>query len=463
MTEIEIGDKGLLMISESTISEIKIRLTTSDVIGKYVKLKKKGREFIGLSPFTREKTPSFSVNDDKEFFHCFSANKTGDIIQFIMEIEGYSFKEAVEHLADIAGVEILDDGKVNIPDTKEIKEALSWAEGRFQKNLMASESFQAREYLRNRGFSKDEVKEFGIGFAPDSFEFLNPAQKDLKDCVRAGIIVRGDNGKHWDRFRNRIMFPIRDSMGRTVGFGGRTLGDKDAKYLNSSDGPTFNKSKLLYNFDKARKHILEPDTPIDGLVVVEGYTDVVSLWRSGVKYAVAPMGTAITVEQLHLLWKVGCCPVLCLDGDKAGIQAAFRAVNTAIKYISEDRTLKFCMLPHKQDPDEFIKEHGKDEFKKLLLDATPFHEFIWDMVYSECYPMDTPEKKSGFKRKILSLVNEIDDEYVRRDYRGYVFEQIKKMNGQQKETAKMMVPLMGESPWDIRLKKNLNRSIAKSD
>jgi DNA primase len=444
------------MISEKTIREMKDSILVSDVVGRYVTLKKKGREFIGLSPFTSEKTPSFSVNDEKGFYHCFSSGKHGDSISFLMEVEGYDFNESIEVLSEMSGIKVEYKNKAHAPtvDYKKIREAILFAENLYKEKLMSRGSFEAREYLRKRDFSKKDILDFNLGFSPNQFEFLTKHKRYLKEFLDCGLVVKGDNGNYWDRFRNRIMFPIKDSVGRTIGFGGRDMSGKDAKYLNSSDGPTFNKSNILYNLDKARKSFFSENQHMDGLIVVEGYTDVMSLSKHGIGHSVSPMGTALTIEQMNLLWKVGCCPVICLDGDKAGVKAAYRSVNTAIKHISSEKTLKFCILPNGQDPDDFIRKNGKNEFLNFLHNATPFHEFIWEMTLNNWSPLDTPEKKSGFKSDIINLVNMIDNKYVREDYKSYIFKMIRSMD--KVSSDKSLLPLLGPSPWDSKIKKQVS-------
>ncbi len=304
-----------MRFGENFLEEIKQRVRPSDVIGRHVKLKRQGREFAGLSPFTNEKTPSFFVNDEKGFYHCFSSGKHGDAISFLMEVEGLSFPEAVEKLAGLAGMEMPKEDPQAEARAARNKKTISWMEQAqifFEKSLYREMGAGARDYLTNRGLSKTAAQNFGMGFAPNHFsalkEELMQQGASAKMLIEAGLLVLPeDQGRDpWDRFRNRIMFPIHDSRGRLVAFGGRAMEkDAKAKYLNSPETPIFQKGHLLYNYHRARKAISNPQNGARGMIVAEGYMDVIALSRAGFEHAVAPMGTALTEDQLGLLWRAG--------------------------------------------------------------------------------------------------------------------------------------------------------------
>ena len=304
-----------MRFGENFLEELKARVRPSDVVGRHVKLKRQGREFAGLSPFTNEKTPSFFVNDEKGFYHCFSSGKHGDAISFLMEVEGLSFPEAVEALATMAGMEMPKADPQAEARAARNKETVSWMERAqefFEKTLYRGEGEAARDYLKGRGMSKTAAKAFGMGFASDNFSALKDeliAQGALPaQLIEAGLLVEPEDRSRqpWDRFRDRIMFPIHDGRGRLVAFGGRAMAkDAKAKYLNSPETPIFQKSKLLYNYHRARRAFSDPKNTARGLIVAEGYMDVIALARAGFTHAVAPMGTALTEEQLELLWRVG--------------------------------------------------------------------------------------------------------------------------------------------------------------
>jgi len=299
-----------MRFGENFLEELKARVRPSDVVGRHVKLKRQGREYAGLSPFTNEKTPSFFVNDEKGFYHCFSSGKHGDQISFLMEVEGLSFPEAVEALAGMAGMEMPKSDPDAERRAARNKATISWMERAqefFEKSLYRQEAEAARNYLKSRGLSKTAAKAFGMGYAPDNFsalkdELIAQGAQD-KQLIEAGLLIEPEDRSRgsWDRFRGRIMFPIHDVRGRLVAFGGRAMSkDAKAKYLNSPETPIFSKGKLLYNYHRARKAVV--DQKARGMIVAEGYMDVIALSRAGFRQAVAPLGTALTEDQLGLLW-----------------------------------------------------------------------------------------------------------------------------------------------------------------
>lgn len=408
------------------MEELKARVRVSDVVGRSVKLKRQGREFAGLSPFTNEKTPSFFVNDEKGFYHCFSSGKHGDAISFLMEMENLSFPEAVERLATLAGMELPKEDPQAEARAKQNKIAVNWmeeAQAFFAKSLMREAGRDAREYLKGRGLTQTAAERFGIGFAPDSFDALRDEllQKgaDLKLLVETGLLIEPEDRTRqpWDRFRNRIMFPIRDPRGRLVAFGGRAMEkDAKAKYLNSPETKLFHKGSVLYRYPEARKALAAPTNPARGLIVAEGYMDVIALARAGFEQAVAPLGTALTEDQLDLLWRAGPEPVLCFDGDKAGLRAAFRSIERALPKLKPGQTVRFALLPEGQDPDDLIQAKGPSAMREVLEAAIPLVDMLWERE-REAGPLNTPEDKAALKDRIYSALREITHDGVREQYK----------------------------------------------
>ena len=415
-----------MRFGDNFLEELKARVRPSDVVGRHVKLKRQGREFAGLSPFTNEKTPSFFVNDEKGFYHCFSSGKHGDQISFLMEVEGLSFPEAVEALATMAGMEMPQVDPQAEARAARNKETVSWMERAqefFEKTLYRGDGDAARDYLKGRGLSKTAARAFGMGFAPESFSALKDeliAQGAMPEqLIEAGLLVEPEDRSRqpWDRFRDRIMFPIHDGRGRLVAFGGRAMAkDAKAKYLNSPETPIFQKSKLLYNYHRARKAFSDPQNSARGLIVAEGYMDVIALARAGFTHSVAPMGTALTEDQLELLWRVGPEPILCFDGDKAGIRAAFRSIERALPLLRPGQSIRFAMLPDGQDPDDLIRASGPPAMQAILNNAVPMVDMLWRREV-EVERLDTPEAKAGLKSRLYKALDEIQNGDVKALYK----------------------------------------------
>ena len=411
-----------MRFGENFMNEIKSRVRVSDVVAKHVKLKRQGREFSGLSPFTGEKTPSFFVNDEKGFYHCFSSGKHGDAISFLMELEGLTFPEAVERLAEQIGIEMPKSDPAAEQRAARNKNTINWmehAQDFFQKSLYRNAGQSSRDYLKGRGLTKTAADYFGIGYAPNNFSALKDdlIQKGAKlnTLIEAGLLVQPEDTSRqpWDRFRDRIMFPIHDSRGRLVAFGGRAMdSNSKAKYLNSPETPIFQKGHLLYNYHRAHIAVSSPQSNHRGLIVAEGYMDVIALSRAGFKHAVAPMGTALTESQLMLLWRSGPEPILCFDGDKAGIRAAYRSIERALPLISPTRTLRFAMLPDGEDPDDLIKTKGKTAMQKILDQSIPLVKMLWEREVN-LESLNSPEAKAGLKSRIFDAIKEIQNEEVR--------------------------------------------------
>ena len=409
-----------MKFSTEILNEIKDKISVSQVVEKTVQLKKRGKEFVGLSPFTKERTPSFTVNDEKQFYHCFSTNKHGDIFTFLVEVGGLSFPEAVEKLADEAGVQLrtfspAEEEKFN--KSKKLYEALEISKSFFSSQIFDNDNSLALRYLKNRGLSNDIINSYEIGYAPkgnklEKYLISNGVSHEI--MTLAGMTIKDENKKDnfYDRFRNRIIFPIRDIRNRVVGFGGRVINTEDQpKYLNSPETPLFHKGGLLYNFSKIRPNIKNKDN----LIVVEGYMDVVSLASKGLHNAVAPLGTALTETQLNLLWKETDSPIICFDGDKAGKQASFRASEIALKLLKPNKTLRFINLPDNLDPDDYIKNNGLENFNKYIKNASPLTAIIWDSCLQESN-IETPEGKAGFETLLRRKLNLISDKSIKKHY-----------------------------------------------
>lgn len=409
-----------MRFSPQFLDEIRTRVAVSDVVGRKVKLQKRGREYVGLSPFNPEKTPSFTVNDQKSFYHCFSSGKHGDIFSFVMETEGLSFAEAVERLAADAGLELPQaDPRAaeRAEKSRGLSDILEMAAAFFEEKLQAPEGAAARGYLADRGITDRARRQFRVGFAPagryDLKTWLAEKGVSSEDMVETGLVIAGDDiPVAYDRFRDRIIFPITDFRGRMVGFGGRAMNpDTPAKYLNSPETPVFHKGSLLYNGQTARQTAHD----LGSVVVVEGYMDVIALAQAGHDNVVAPLGTALTEDQLALLWRMSDEPVLCFDGDKAGLKAAYRAIDLALPKLQPGKSLKFVLLPDGQDPDDLVSNQGAGAFDAALEGASPLVEVLWRRETSG-RQLDTPEQRAALESALRDLVREISEPGVRRHY-----------------------------------------------
>lgn len=415
------------------LDEIRARLPVSEVVGRRVKLKRQGREFAGLSPFNAEKTPSFFVNDQKGFYHCFSSGKHGDVFDFLMETEGVPFGEAVERLASMAGLplpEVTPEATAKEARRRTLHEVMALAAAHFRENLDARIGAKARGYLSDRELGPAVQARFGLGYAAgDRFhlkEALGKAGVPVEDMVEAGLLIAGDDiPVPYDRFRDRVMFPITDMRGRVVAFGGRAL-EKDvpAKYLNSPETPLFHKGSLLYNGFSARTALAQGVPGALKLVVVEGYVDVIAMSEAGFSATVAPLGTALTEEQLQLLWRLSDEPVLLFDGDKAGRRAASRAMDLALPHLKAGRSLSFASLPEGQDPDDLVRRGGRAAMEEVLAGARPLAVELWARE-SEAAVIDTPERRAALEARLTEVVGVIADETVRKYYRQDLFERFR--------------------------------------
>ncbi|MFH0300204.1 DNA primase [Bradyrhizobium sp. 31Argb] len=403
------------------LDELRARLPVSEVVGKRVRLKRAGKEWKGLSPFQQEKTPSFTVNDQKGFYHDFSSGKHGNIFDFVMETEGVSFPEAVERLASMAGMPlpaVTPDAARHEQRRKTLHDVMELAAKFFADTLASRNGAKARGYLADRAISPATQLQFRLGYAAaERFglkEFLGSQGISTDDMVEAGLLVAGDDiPVPYDRFRDRVMFPITDLRGRVIAFGGRAL-EKDvpAKYLNSPETPLFHKGDNLYNLATARQ------AAHDGaaLIVVEGYVDVIAMVTSGFAGAVAPLGTALTENQLALLWKMADEPILCFDGDRAGQKAAYRAADLALPHLKPGKSLRFALLPEGQDPDDLARSGGRGAIEEVISAARGLAEVLWSREI-EGGNFATPERRAALEARIGELTNAVRDEVVRRYYR----------------------------------------------
>src|SRR5580692_9912135 len=413
------------------LDELRARLPVSEVVGRRVKLKRAGREWKGLSPFQQEKSPSFTVNDQKGFYHDFSSGKHGDIISFLMETEGVGFTEAVERLAAMAGVPLpaaTPDAERHEQRRKTLYDVMELAAKFFADTLASRVGAKARGYLGDRGISPAVQLQFRIGYAPgERFalkEHLGAQGIPVEDMVEAGLLVAGDDiPVPYDRFRDRVMFPIQDLRGRVIAFGGRALEkDAPAKYLNSPETPLFHKGDNLYNHAPARLATHNGAA----LVVVEGYVDVIAMVGAGFAATVAPLGTALTENQLALLWKMADEPILCFDGDRAGQKAAWRAADLALPHLAPGKSLRFALLPEGQDPDDLARAGGRAAIDDVIAASRGLADMIWSREI-EGGNFATPERRAALEKRIGEISNGIGDEVVRRYYRQDLAERLGRM------------------------------------
>ena len=404
----------------SFIEEIKNRVSVSDIVGQKVKLTKRGREFVGLSPFKNERTPSFTVNDEKQFYHCFSTGKHGTVFDFLMETEGLGFPEAVERLAARAGIQVpAQDPRMVEKEEKNASliDICEMASVYFKTRLGGAAGRGAFDYLIKRGLEDTLIQSFGLGYAPGDRVGLVKHLRDQgvsdKDIIEAGLALQPEGRSDLiDRFRNRVIFPITDSRDRVIAFGGRALeASVPAKYLNSPETPLFHKGRTLYNFAKARQSAFDTKT----LLVVEGYMDVIGLARGGFNNAVASLGTAVTEEQISLLWRLVQEPVLCLDGDEAGLRAAYRVIDRALPLLKPGYSLRFAVLPQGKDPDDLVREGGAEAFNNVLERANSLIDMLWERELAYA-PYDTPERRAAFSDRLRKAVRQIEHIDVRKFY-----------------------------------------------
>ena len=393
------------LIPQDFIDDLIARADIVEVVGRRTQLKKAGREFKACCPFHDEKTPSFTVSPGKGFYHCFGCGAHGTAIGFLMEFDHMSFVEAIESLANSMGVEV-PRSESDQPARRydELFSLMDTVARHWQACL--KETPAAVEYLKTREIDGSTAKRFGIGYAPDGWsnvlDKFGKSDEATERLLATGLIIQKDNGKHYDRFRDRVMFPIRDARGRTIGFGGRTMGDGEPKYLNSPETVLFHKGRELYGLYEARQALRH----IDRLVVVEGYMDAVALARNGIDFAVATLGTATTSEHLNRLFRLTENAYFAFDGDRAGKKAAWRALENALPQVREGRQIRFVFLPEGEDPDSFVNQHGADAFVKLMDAGMPLSEFLIQELSSQV-DMDTIDGRAKLAEMARPLVNNI--------------------------------------------------------
>ena len=422
------------------LDEIRTRLPCSVVVGRRVKLQKSGREWKGLSPFNTEKTPSFYVNDQKGFYHCFSSGKHGDIFRFLMETEGTSFMEAVERLANDAGVTLPKTNDYKPEDTQkrlDIYDALELAATFFQGQYNGANGLKARDYVATRQLTDKTIHEFRIGYAPDGRNALleHLRGKNIRDDMieAAGLAIRPDDGRDlYDRFRGRLMFPIQDTKGRVVAFGGRGMSaDAKPKYLNSNETDVFKKGQMLFNGHRAREAAFKAKS----VIVVEGYMDAIAVYQAGVEAVVATLGTAFTEEQIATLWRFAPEPIICFDGDKAGRAAAYRAIDRILPVLHVGYSFRLTFLPQGQDPDDFVRSQGVEAFRAAMDGASPLWNVLWERELGLAN-VSSPDRQASFEAKINTLINQIGDGAVKGHYKEAARVKLKDLFWQNNKGAK---------------------------
>ena len=413
------------------LDELRGRLTLSDYVGKRVRLKKKGREHLGLCPFHNEKTPSFTVNDSKAFYHCFGCGAHGSAIDWVMQMEGLSFPEAVERLAGDAGMAVPQSSpeeQARAKRAKSLYDANEAACAWFEKQLYQTDGAAALDYLRGRGLTEETIARFRLGFAPESSrgrkntlgQTLQADGYTEEMLIEAGLIARPDDGRApYDRFRGRVIFPITDRRGRVIAFGGRIMEDREgvAKYLNSPETPLFHKGRTLYALALAREAAAN-DAEV---IVTEGYMDVIALHQAGFGGAVAPLGTAVTEEHISALWQLSSEPTLCFDGDQAGIRAAAKVPEKVLPLLRDDgNSLRFAFLPSGEDPDSLVKNFGHEKFQAVLKEAETLSSWLWTLETSG-KNFETPERRANLWRSLKDRFGTIpmSSKVVRAEYENF--------------------------------------------
>ena len=411
------------------LEEIKLRLKVSQVVGKSVQLKKRGKEFIGLSPFKNEKSPSFTVNDEKEFYHCFSTGEHGNIFDFLMKTKSIGFGEAVRTLAIEAGMQPYRFS--NFDKKKDLrfqnyKNIFKDYSDFFHKQIFEENNKEASAYLSNRRLNKNIIEEFNLGYVPWKNSFYEELLKKYteEDISLTGLYYKNDKtGKYVDRFNSRIIFPVNNIVGDTIAFGGRIIREsKLAKYINSPETEFYKKGNMLFNLDKAKNSRAETDE----VIIVEGYMDVVSVYSSGIKNVIANSGTALTERQINLVWKFFTNPIICLDGDASGQKAALRIAEKLFPFINEENKIYFSVIPDGKDPDDYIKQNGKDGLLNLLKDKQIIQSYIWNYHLNKI-DQNNPFEISKFEKEIKKLSYSIQDETLKKYVLEDFLEKIKKL------------------------------------
>ena len=411
------------------LDEIKLRLKVSQVVGKSVQLKKRGKEFIGLSPFKNEKSPSFTVNDEKEFYHCFSSGEHGNIFDFLMKTKSIGFGEAVRTLAAEAGMQPYRFS--NFDQKKDLrfqtyKSIINDYSNNFHQQLFNSNTREAADYLSKRGVKKNAIEEFQLGYVPWQNNYYEELLKKYSEdeINLTGLYYKNDKtGKYIDRFNSRILFPVNNITGDTIAFGGRIIREgKLAKYINSPETEFYKKGNMIFNLDKAK----DSRSKTDEVLIVEGYMDVLSVYTSGIKNVIANSGTALTERQISLIWKFFSNPIICLDGDESGQKAALRIAEKLFPLINEKNKIYFTIMPDGADPDDYIKHNGKEGLLNLLKEKEIIQSFIWNYHLSKI-DQNNPYEISKFEKEIKNLSYSIQDETLKKYVLEDFLEKIKKL------------------------------------
>lgn len=428
-------------IPQRFIDDLLGRVDVVEVVGERVQLKKAGRNYSGLCPFHQEKTPSFTVSADKQFYHCFGCGANGNALRFLMEYDKLPFPEAVEQLAGRLGIEVpregADDPRAQQREKKrkEGVNLLELAASFYRERLKMQEGKSAQHYLVGRGLSDEVIKTYGIGYAPAGWEALKQhlSERGIGEPVQVeyGLLIhREDTGRTYDRFRDRVMFPIRDLRGRTIAFGGRVMGDDQPKYLNSPETPVFHKGRELYGLYEAR----QASSKLEQLVMVEGYMDVVALAQFGIHNAVATLGTATTEDHLTRLFRLVSRVVFCFDGDRAGRQAASRALETALPQMIDGREARFLFLPEGDDPDTLVRREGTQAFQDRVTCAMPLSEFLFEQA-AQGRDLNTVEGRERFASQVLEALNKVPDGMLK----SLLLESLAQRSGLAQEQLKVLL------------------------
>jgi DNA primase len=464
------------------LDELRSRISLAELVGRRVRLIRRGRELAGLCPFHHEKTPSFYVVEDKDFFHCFGCGAHGDAVGYLMRAENLDFIEAVERLASEAGLAVpqqTPQERERAQRQKTLLEALAAAANFYETRLWSPAGARAREYLAARGLDEETIRRFRLGWAPEDRHALRRALSGEYPealLIEGGLLRQPEGGDPYDYFRGRVLFPIGDRAGRVIAFGGRTMGDDQPKYLNSPDTPLFEKGRVLYAWAAARANLgrTEGGDP-PPVIVVEGYMDVIALHRAGFGTAVAPLGTALTEAHLQELWRLSPEPVLCFDGDNAGQRAMLRALHRALPLLQPGRSLRFAGLPSGEDPDSLVRTGGKPAFAEILAAARPLSEMLWQSELA-ARPIDTPERRADLERRVMADAALIADRIVQSEYRRFLRDRLfalgrpagrsgawskgRAVSGPRNARAAIPgVPLVGEAPPPPRSPARLRREV----
>ena len=423
----------MMKYPKNYLDEIKLRLKVSQVVGKTVKLRRRGKEFVGLSPFTSEKTPSFTVSDEKGFYHCFSSGEHGNIFDFLMKTQSIKFGEAVRQLASEAGMKEYRFSNFDVEKEKryQVYKSILKDFAEYHSKILMDKNSEGLKYLQTRSISNHIVSEFQLGYVPNNSDYYNQLIKKYseKDILQSGLFYKNEKyNKFINRFNSRIIFPIKSITGEIIAFGGRIIkSDKLAKYINSPETEFYKKGRHIFNLDKAKS------TPnrSEQVIIVEGYMDVISIYSSGIKNVVSNSGTALTENQINLIWNFFSYPIVCLDGDLSGQKASLRIAENLIQFIKDDKKIGFVSLPNGMDPDDFIKEKGKSSLEEALKNNLSIDEFIW-RIYLNSLNKKDPFAISKFEKKFRSLCYSIQDQTLKKHILEYYLEKIKNLTPLQK-------------------------------